>query len=131
MRLSRPCYDKYHRCPGWAGGGNHFPKTDKHKCDGYVNWSWVPDDSEDGGHRPKLFKWRFNKCNKCDVIVLPYMIRKVDPTNWASVARMFIDRARHADLLWALQYTRLGGKIQMWYWHRQAIRNEKYNNDHA
>ena len=32
MYLRRHCYDKFWRCPGWAGGGWRTPKTDR--CDG-------------------------------------------------------------------------------------------------
>jgi hypothetical protein len=39
-------------------------------CDsGYVNWE--PD---------RFWKWRTYRCNKCNVIVLPYNIRYIDPT---------------------------------------------------
>ena len=29
MRISRPCYDKPYRCPGWAGGGMRYAKVDR------------------------------------------------------------------------------------------------------
>jgi hypothetical protein len=64
MRLSRGCYDKFHRCPGWNGGGPHFARV--HRCDGgrltgvYDGWFW----------------WlRFHRCNRCDVVVWPYVTR--------------------------------------------------------
>lgn len=63
MRFSRGCYDKFHRCPGWNGGGPHFAKTQR--CDGgYIQAS---------GRR--LWEWRFARCNKCSVVVWPYMTR--------------------------------------------------------
>ena len=80
MRFSRPCYDKYHRCPGWAGGGLKFAK--KIKCDGgYITV-----------HYPfkKRLKWRFASCNKCDVIVFPYHIRWIDPSWWKSEIKSWL-----------------------------------------
>lgn len=62
MRLSRPCYDKMHRCPGWAGGGWRYAK--RYRCrDGYVGY----------GHLYEGFGWRlrFNRCDTCNVLVLP------------------------------------------------------------
>jgi len=79
MRLSRPCYDKIWRCPGWAGGGNKYAKNED-RCDsGSIrigpdpdrSWSSVP-----------FWKWRVWKCNTCDVVIWPYVIRYVDPSNW-------------------------------------------------
>jgi len=70
-RLSRPCYDKYYRCPGRNGGGLKYPTV--HRCDtGRLR----------DMYGKRLWKWRFNGCTECAVIVWPYMIRCVDPTNW-------------------------------------------------
>lgn len=71
MRISRPCYDKYHRCPGWNGGGIHSAKV--YRCDGgYISY---PEN--------RLWKWwRFNRCPKCGVIVLPYATRYLDGSYW-------------------------------------------------
>lgn len=79
MRISRPCYDKFQRCPGWAGGGMKHAK--KYRCE---NGSMAPFGGvyykADGTLRGKRWRlWRFNKCPKCGVIVLPYMIRWIDP----------------------------------------------------
>lgn len=61
-RLSRSCYDKFHRCPGWNGGGPHFAK--KNRCDeGRISFD------------KKMWKWRFHGCDKCNVIVWPYVTR--------------------------------------------------------
>lgn len=64
MRISRPCYDKYHRCPGWAGGGWKYGKKDLCK-----NGSIQVD------YENKFWRFTFNTCNKCDVIVLPYIVK--------------------------------------------------------
>jgi hypothetical protein len=64
MRISRPCYDKRWRCPGWAGGGMKYAKVER--CDG---GSLI---SKDGGP--------LRRCPKCGVFVLPSVIRWIDPT---------------------------------------------------
>ena len=81
MRLSRPCYDKPHRCPGWAGGGWRSAKADR--CDGGTIRVRVPmegcrDEWEYPGTRP----WRFGFCNECDVRTWPRVTRHIDPTYW-------------------------------------------------
>jgi hypothetical protein len=66
FRVSRPCYDKFHRCPGWAGGGLRYARV--RRCDnGYIETGHV-----------RLWKWRLYRCPKCRVIVLPYMTRWLD-----------------------------------------------------
>jgi hypothetical protein len=68
MRLSRPCYDKYHNCPGWTGGGMYHAK--RHRCDnGKIHTT-----------RKKLWRWRFHSCDTCNVVVLPYVTRWLDPS---------------------------------------------------
>ena len=67
MRISRPCYDKMHRCPGWAGGGTRYAKAPS--CNG---------GSLTGAFEKKLWRWRLNRCRECKVLVLPYMIRWLD-----------------------------------------------------
>lgn len=78
-KYSRPCYDKYHRCPGWAGGGWKYGEN--HMCDnGRINV-----DYED-----RWWKWKTHRCRVCDVVVLPYMVRYTSPRQWwYSVDRMF------------------------------------------
>lgn len=71
MRISRPCYDKYHRCPGWAGGGTKYAKITR--CHG---------GSLTGCYERRLWKWRRNKCPACGVTVLPYMVRWLDLGWW-------------------------------------------------
>lgn len=66
MKLSRPCYDKYWRCPGWAGGGPHRAKHTR--CDGgslIIDW------------QDKWWKWKLHRCGKCGILVLPYHAKKL------------------------------------------------------
>lgn len=73
MRFSRPCYDKAHRCPGWAGGGTRFASVDRCQ-DGRIGRGRY--------YEGRAWRWRFNRCDSCDVIVLPYVVRYVDPRWW-------------------------------------------------
>lgn len=57
MRLSRPCYDKPHRCPGWAGGGMKYAKTER--CH--------------GGHVTARSPWWFGRCDTCGVVTWPWV----------------------------------------------------------
>lgn len=68
MRLSRPCFDKYHRCPGWAGGG--MRRAEVVRCNGGRI------DVSNGAR----WKWRFHRCDTCNVIVLPYRARWLFPS---------------------------------------------------
>jgi hypothetical protein len=86
-RISRPCYDKYHRCPGWIGGGMRWAKVDRCPDVGYIT-TYTED------RMKRLWKWRVHRCTKCDVIVLPYMIRYIDPTWYASGIRSRFHRLR-------------------------------------
>jgi hypothetical protein len=74
VRISRPCYDKMHRCPGWAGGGMRYAKVER--CD----------DGRLAGdiYRGFWWAWRVNRCDTCDVYVLPYVVRYLDWRWWAS-----------------------------------------------
>ena len=76
MRISRPCYDKYHRCPGWNGGGTRSARTQR--CDGgYLG----------AAYERRAWKWRLYRCPKCGVRVLPWMIRYLDWRYWWSWKR--------------------------------------------
>jgi hypothetical protein len=78
FRVSRPCYDKMHRCPGWAGGGTRYAKV--RRCDnGYINYYTT---TRDSNQVKRLWKWRLNRCPKCRVIVLPYLVRWLDYGWW-------------------------------------------------
>lgn len=83
MRISRPCYDKPRRCPGWAGGGWRYAKT--RRClDGHVQW-------------PHGVRWWFGRCDTCGVIVLPYAVSITSPRMWAWSIRY---RAGHLADWW-------------------------------
>jgi hypothetical protein len=85
VRISRPCYDKFHRCPGWAGGGMLYAKVDR--CEG----GRLPDDAYDS----RLWKWRINQCATCGVYVLPYVIRWLDWRQWDYVVRSAVRDLRY------------------------------------
>lgn len=74
FRLSRPCYDKFRRCPGWAGGGNRHARTVR--CDG-----GMLDVSTPAGTVIRAVRWRFLRCHRCGTVVAPSVIRHIDPTN--------------------------------------------------
>lgn len=89
-RISRPCYDKAHRCPGWAGGG--FRTASKTLCDG--GRIHVRKNGED--LHPGNARLRLGRCNTCSVIVLPYAIRWLDPA-WLKWRAWWKFRTRVAD----------------------------------
>lgn len=77
MRLSRPCYDKSHRCPGWAGGGTRYAKVSR--CDGGHVRTRVPYPEYPGEFQvPRAKSWHFGFCNTCDVVTWPSHIRWID-----------------------------------------------------
>jgi hypothetical protein len=79
MRLSRPCYDKAHRCPGWAGGGWRLARMER--CyGGYVTARrpWLTGLDEDYPGHPGEHRWHFGHCNRCDVNTWPYVTRWLD-----------------------------------------------------
>lgn len=73
-KLSRGCYDKYRRCPGWAGGGWKYAK---HKLCHGDRGGYLKVDYED-----RWWKWKIHRCDNCDVVVLPYMFRWTSPRAW-------------------------------------------------
>jgi len=76
MRLSRTCYDKPHRCPGWAGGGWKTARTDR--CDnGSIR---TKNDGYPGEHRS-----RFGHCTECNTVTWPVLTRWLDPVWLAPV----------------------------------------------
>ena len=92
MRFSRPCYDKPHRCPGWAGGGTRSARVDRcengsvttlpkiHETHGYYTV----------GEHPANNWWMFGRCiggvidaegnrsEPCGVVTWPYALRWLD-----------------------------------------------------
>ncbi len=69
MRISRPCYDKPHRCPGWIGGGMKWAKVERCKS-GRIDL-----------YDHKLWKWRLGKCDTCDVRTIPWVLTRLAPSN--------------------------------------------------
>lgn len=91
MRMSRMCYDKSHRCPGWAGGGMKCAKVSR--CDNgrirtRVPYVGVPGEFEVPHAKP----WRFGYCNACDVVTWPSVTRWLDWHWWSSYVRHDIPR---------------------------------------
>ena len=92
-KLSRPCYDKPHRCPGWAGGGWTYGGV-QHCHDGSITFGmtreecatlWQRYDTDPAAERelarqPRLFA--LGQCTDCDVVVLPFWTRKLSPFWW-------------------------------------------------
>lgn len=77
MYLRRHCYDKPHRCPGWAGGGRKFPRHEP------TRW-WHKRTRCEGGHldidyEDRWYKFRWHRCNNCDVRAIPIIIKNFDP----------------------------------------------------
>lgn len=74
-RLSRPCYDKPYRCPGWAGPGLRYPKVVT--CgDGLL----------DTDQERRTWQWRFYRCESCGIVTLPQVVRYLDVENLREVA---------------------------------------------
>lgn len=99
-RFRRLCYDKAHRCPGWAGGGLRWAYDDTkpddwnedlgpwetsnsrrrhwwqqpHRCDDGRIWNLI--------YRDPWRSFRFGKCTKCDIIALPRVTRILDLRDW-------------------------------------------------
>ncbi|GAB2734711.1 hypothetical protein GCM10027273_12030 [Nocardioides pakistanensis] len=85
-RISRPCYDKPHRCPGWAGGGMFSAKVDR-CADGRVTvkprWSEVIPVAEGlFDDHPGAHPLRFGHCAACGVTTWPWATRRLDPQWW-------------------------------------------------
>lgn len=108
VRIARPCYDKFWRCPGWAGPGWKRNKQDGNWCEngggsyGAIDWD----------ERWKLLgrelyapRWRSWRCPECSTLVLPSQIRYIDPRHW-----------RYAIPWW------IKDKIQDWRYNRQCRR---------
>jgi hypothetical protein len=94
VRLRRTCYDKPHRCPGWAGGGWRYPRPSRDVCDGgslvatmYVGRWW---------------RWRFHRCPTCGTWAWPPVTKWADPTwlwfvaarPWQRLRERWADRSR-------------------------------------
>lgn len=70
ISIRRACYDKPHRCPGWAGGGFRYPKDGKTICaNGYFPYT---DSRFDG--------WKLRRCTTCGTVRLPIHLKWLDPS---------------------------------------------------
>jgi hypothetical protein len=87
FRISRPCWNKPHRCPGWTGGGYKYPKNSR--CDnGRISTkpriirigNFEPYETDHPGSN----SWRIGKCNKCNVVTIPWALRYLDPRYYFS-----------------------------------------------
>lgn len=72
MKISRPCYDKPHRCPGWIGGGMRYAEVNRCPTGTLIN----------GIYDKQLWQWRFNRHLDCGLLVMPYAVRWVDWRWW-------------------------------------------------
>lgn len=72
MRLSRHCYDKPRRCPGWAGGG--WTGSEVSRCDSGMLRTFL------GTHTDPWYDFRWHRCTKCDVLAVPVAVQWLDPT---------------------------------------------------
>lgn len=93
MRLSRHCYDKPRRCPGWNGGGFTYAKVQR--CDNgsiQINYSsrWKRD-------------WTFHRCDTCDVVCWPIVTQELDPAYWRHWHLYQFKNWTQERLLWPLQ----------------------------
>lgn len=79
FRLSRPCYDKLHRCPGWAGGGMLYPRGESRCNGGHLNLL-----NASGTDHKRLLGWRFLRCDTCNVVTWPQVVRWLDWRWWRS-----------------------------------------------
>lgn len=87
-KLSRPCYDKPHRCPGWAGGAFKYAKVD-HCPDGYITFGMSKEElaaldlSTDEWAKVRYPRpFALGQCTTCDVVVLPFWTRKLSLIWW-------------------------------------------------
>ena len=67
-RIRRRCYDKPHRCPGWAGGG--WRSAREVVCAGET----LP-----GTWEPRSW-WLPQRCRACGIWALPIAQRYLDPS---------------------------------------------------
>jgi hypothetical protein len=93
VRLSRHCYDKPHRCPGWAGGGWTWAKV--RRCDaGRI-------DIDHTSHWTR--NWRFHRCDTCGVVCWPIVLQQLDPTYWLHWHFYRLHSWAEEHVLWPLQ----------------------------
>lgn len=89
--ISRGCYDKYRRCPGWAGGGWKYAKNKYCREGGLLSIDY----------HDRWWRWKIQHCPKCRVAVLPYMFQWTSPRSWWYGAKMFCESIRQKlDRIW-------------------------------
>lgn len=96
--FSRPCYDKPHRCPGWAGGG--FLRALIYRCES-GSLSRVD-------YRRRY--WLGTRCSECGLYVLPIWTRGLDPS-WISYR---IRHPRWPNWAWRVQPRHLYFRWKAW-----------------
>jgi len=74
VSFRRHCYDKPHRCPGWAGGGWSHPREGKSICpSGSLSAQIWRDDN-------RFRWWKSYQCELCGTRTIPRVTRWLDPT---------------------------------------------------
>lgn len=99
-RLSRPCYDKPHRCPGWAGGGFKYAKGDSRCAYGYIVTRVPRPELGAGMCSPGEKPFRFGHCTECDVVTWPFIMRKLSIPWWMWRLRWKAQDARYRLSWW-------------------------------
>jgi hypothetical protein len=109
VRLSRHCYDKPHRCPGWAGGGWKYPRRDReNRCDnGRINIDYSSYWSRN---------WRFHRCNTCDVVCWPIVLQELDPAYWRHWHWYRFKNWFEEHVVWPWQYNIVAGLETLCTW---------------
>lgn len=74
VRFSRPCYDKPHRCPGWAGGGMKYPRGESRCNNGRIRTRVEMKEFPGEYEYPASTPWRFGHCDTCDVVTWPWAL---------------------------------------------------------
>ncbi|MFD3463825.1 hypothetical protein ACFWVM_29265 [Nocardia fluminea] len=101
-KISRPCYDKSWRCPGWNGGGMRYARV-KHCAGGRITWGMSLDELERllVAEYSRYPKWNaLGQCTECDVRVLPWWVRRFDPTYWLDGGQQWRRRAGRRVRWW-------------------------------
>lgn len=75
-RVVRPNYDKQHRCPAWSGPAWRTSPDDGVCPGGYITFDY--DDPR--------WRWKPHQCAACGTVVLPDVVRLLDPNWWRKVA---------------------------------------------
>lgn len=135
MRLSRGCYDKFHRCPGWVGGGPRYPRGGSRCPAGHIQVDY----------EAALWRFRFWPCDSCDVLVWPYATRWLSvPYWWQAIRRQAreesyivthewrIARADGYDFRWAAWWVLVAevARLPRWLRYRRAVwKARRYRHD--